>query len=30
LPERVLKKFGASAGQSAVKTLFYGSKPSIQ
>jgi protease-4 len=30
LPERVLKKFGASVGQGAVKTLHGGSKPSFQ
>jgi protease IV len=30
LPERVLKKFGASVGQGAVKTLYFGSKPRIQ
>lgn len=30
LPERVLKKFGASVGQGAVKSLYIGSKPSVR
>ena len=30
LPERVLKKFGASVGQGAVRTIYHGAKPSIR
>ena len=30
LPERVLKKFGASVGQGAVKSMAYGTKPSLR
>jgi protease-4 len=30
LPERVLKKFGASVGQGAVKSLYFGSRPSVR
>ena len=30
LPERVLKKFGASVGQGAVKSMAYGTKPSVR
>jgi protease IV len=30
LPERVLKKFGASVGQGAVKTLYRGTRPSLR
>jgi protease IV len=30
LPERVLKKFGASVGQGAVKSLYHGTKPALR
>lgn len=30
LPERVLKKFGASVGQGAVKSLYFGNRPSVR
>lgn len=30
LPERVLKKFGASVGQGAVKSLYHGAKPVLR
>lgn len=30
LPERVLKKFGASVGSGAVKALYHGSKPALR
>jgi protease-4 len=30
LPERVLKKFGASVGTGAVKSLYHGARPSVR
>jgi protease-4 len=30
LPERVLKKFGASVGQGAVKSLYFGNRPTLR